>query len=67
MVLSSRFFVATEPTANTAVHEWTNILETGDKRAYEKQFMATSSFLGDRLQEGREKSTLLLNRLNHRR
>jgi len=52
---------------HTAVHEWTNILETGDKRAYEKQFMATSSFLGDRLQEGREKSTLLLNRLNHRR
>jgi prephenate dehydrogenase (NADP+) len=50
---------------HTAVHEWTNILELGDKRAYEKQFLATSKFLGERLQEGRDKSTLLLNRLKH--
>lgn len=49
---------------HTAVHEWTNILEIGDKRTYEKHFTATSRFLGDRLQEGREKSTLLLNRIN---
>lgn len=49
---------------HTAVHEWVNILEIGDKAAYEKQFAATSRFLGDRLAEGREKSTILLNRLN---
>lgn len=49
---------------HTAVHEWSNILEIGDKRAYEKQFAATSKFLGDRLSEGREKSTILLNRLS---
>src|SRR5690606_5702298 len=49
---------------HTAVHEWTNILEIGDKKTYEKHFTATSRFLGDRLEEGREKSTLLLNRLN---
>jgi len=49
---------------HTAVHEWTNILEIGDRRTYEKHFTATSRFLGDRLQEGRDKSTLLLNRLN---
>ncbi|ADQ16936.1 Prephenate dehydrogenase (NADP(+)) [Leadbetterella byssophila DSM 17132] len=50
---------------HTAVHEWTNILELGDKKAYEKQFLATSNFLGDRLEEGRDKSTHLLNRLIH--
>lgn len=51
---------------HTAVHEWANILEIGDKRAYEKQFEATSKFLGDRLQAGREQSTILLNQLNKR-
>lgn len=63
-VKDKRFFVD-DLAYHTAVHEWTNILELGDKRAYEKQFLATSKFLGDRLQEGRDKSTLLLNRLNH--
>lgn len=48
---------------HTAVHEWTNILEIGDKKAYEKQFLATSSFLSDRLEEGRRNSTILLNKI----
>lgn len=48
---------------HTAVHEWANILELGDKNAYEKHFSATSRFFGNRLAEGREQSTILLNRL----
>ncbi|MCD8540512.1 MAG: prephenate dehydrogenase, partial [Leadbetterella sp.] len=31
---------------HTAVHEWTNILEIGDKRAYEKQFNGHQPFPG---------------------
>lgn len=48
---------------HTAVHEWTNILELGDRQAYEKQFEATKKFLSGRLEEGRENSTLLLKKL----
>lgn len=49
---------------HTAVHEWTNILELGDMRAYEKHFEATKRFLKPRLEEGRSKSTELISRLN---
>ena len=49
---------------HTAVHEWTNILELGDKKAYEKHFEATKRFLSDRLIEGREKSNLLFSKLS---
>ncbi len=48
---------------HTAVHEWTNILELGDRKAYEKHFEATKRFLSDRLTEGREKSNLLFSKL----
>lgn len=48
---------------HTAVHEWTNILELGDRKAYEKHFEATKRFLSDRLSEGREKSNLLFSKL----
>lgn len=50
---------------HTAVHEWTNILELGDKNAYLKHFEATKKFLAPRLEEGRSKSTALINRLNN--
>jgi prephenate dehydrogenase (NADP+) len=50
---------------HTAVHEWTNILELGDKRAYEKHFEATKRFLKPRLEEGRLKSSELIARLNN--
>lgn len=50
---------------HTAVFEWANILEIGDRSIYEKHFKATRDFLKDRLQEGREKSSVLLNRLKN--
>jgi prephenate dehydrogenase (NADP+) len=49
---------------HTAVHEWTNILELGDKLAYEKHFNATKSFLQPRLEIGRQKSSELIAKLN---
>ena len=50
---------------HTAVHEWTNILELGDKKAYEKHFDATKRFLSERLDEGKLKSSELIAKLNH--
>ncbi len=50
---------------HTAVHEWTNILELGDKKAYEKHFDATKRFLSERLEEGKLKSSELIAKLNH--
>jgi prephenate dehydrogenase (NADP+) len=50
---------------HTAVHEWTNILELGDKKAYEQHFEATKRFLGSRLEEGRNKSNQLISRINN--
>ncbi len=50
---------------HTAVHEWTNILELGDKKAYEQHFEATKRFLGPRLEEGRNKSNQLISRINN--
>ena len=49
---------------HTAVHEWTNILELGDKKAYEQHFNATKRFLAPRLEEGRIKSNELISRIN---
>lgn len=49
---------------HTAVHEWTNILELGDKKAYEQHFDATKKFLAPRLEEGRRKSNELISRIN---
>jgi prephenate dehydrogenase (NADP+) len=49
---------------HTAVHEWTNILELGDKKAYQQHFEATANFLASRLEEGRQKSNELISRLN---
>ncbi len=48
---------------HTAVHEWTNILELGDKKAYEKHFDATKRFLSERLEEGKLKSNELIAKL----
>lgn len=50
---------------HTAVHEWSNILELGDKKAYVKHFEATQRFLGERLIEGRNQSNILISRLNN--
>jgi prephenate dehydrogenase (NADP+) len=49
---------------HTAVHEWANIVEIGDKKSYEKHFEATKHFLSPRLEEGRAKSNELIERLN---
>ncbi len=49
---------------HTAVHEWANIVEIGDKKGYEKHFEATKHFLSPRLDEGRQKSNELIRRLN---
>jgi prephenate dehydrogenase (NADP+) len=48
---------------HTAVHEWANIVELGDKESYRQHFEATKSFLSDRLDEGRQKSNLLIAKL----
>lgn len=48
---------------HTAVHEWANIVEMGDKESYRKHFEATKSYLSDRLEEGRTKSSLLIAKL----
>ncbi len=49
---------------HTAVHEWANIVEIGDKESYRKHFEATKAYLSDRLDEGRAKSSLLIAKLN---
>lgn len=48
---------------HTAVHEWANIVEMGDKESYRKHFEATKAYLADRLDEGREKSSMLIAKL----
>ena len=48
---------------HTAVHEWANIVEMGDKESYKKHFEATKEYLSPRLEEGRYKSGLLINKL----
>ncbi|CAH0995301.1 hypothetical protein EMA8858_01422 [Emticicia aquatica] len=48
---------------HTAVHEWANIVEMGDKESYRKHFEATKTYLSDRLEEGRAKSSLLIAKL----
>ncbi len=48
---------------HTAVHEWANIVEMGDKESYRKHFEATKNYLADRLEEGRTKSSLLIAKL----
>lgn len=52
---------------HTAVHEWANIIEKGDFASYHQQFETTKKFLAPRLQEGRDKSTLLISRLHESR
>jgi prephenate dehydrogenase (NADP+) len=48
---------------HTAVHEWANIVEMGDKESYRKHFEATKTYLSDRLDEGRQKSGQLIAKL----
>ncbi|MFN3850696.1 MAG: NAD(P)-binding domain-containing protein [Spirosomataceae bacterium] len=48
---------------HTAVHEWANIVELGDKESYRQHFEATKTFLANRLEEGRQKSSLLIEKL----
>ncbi len=48
---------------HTAVQEWAHIVESGDLKGYEQHFEKTSRFLEPRLQEGRLKSNLLIERL----
>jgi prephenate dehydrogenase (NADP+) len=50
---------------HTAVHEWANIVEMGDKESYRKHFEATKAYLADRLDEGRQKSSLLIAKLQN--
>ncbi len=50
---------------HTAVHEWANIVEMGDKESYRKHFEATKHFLSDRLEEGRNKSSQLISQLQN--
>ena len=50
---------------HTAVHEWANIVEMGDKESYRKHFEATKHYLSDRLEEGRAKSSLLIAKLQN--
>ncbi|MFY7907936.1 MAG: NAD(P)-binding domain-containing protein [Emticicia sp.] len=50
---------------HTAVHEWANIVEMGDKESYRKHFEATKAYLSERLEEGRAKSSLLIAKLQH--
>lgn len=49
---------------HTAVHEWANIIETGDEQSYYAHFEATQAYLKERLEEGRSKSSLLFAKLN---
>jgi prephenate dehydrogenase (NADP+) len=51
---------------HTSVHEWANIVELGDKNGYQKQFDAAKNFLSNRLEEGKQKSNLLIARLQNR-
>jgi prephenate dehydrogenase (NADP+) len=48
---------------HTAVHEWANILQLGDEKAYSKHFDETKRFLAPRLQEGLELSNRLIRKL----
>lgn len=50
---------------HTAVQEWAHIVEVGDKVGYERHFSRTKAFLAGRLDEGRNLSTLLIERLNN--
>ncbi len=49
---------------HTAVQEWAHIVENGDLKGYETHFEKTRAFLAPRLAEGRNKSNLLIERLN---
>lgn len=48
---------------HTAVHEWANILELGDMKAYEQHFNQTKAFLSPRLAEGLDLSNKLIAKL----
>jgi prephenate dehydrogenase (NADP+) len=48
---------------HSSVHEWANIVSTGNKEAYKRHFEETSSFLQPRLEEGRMLSSQLIERL----
>jgi prephenate dehydrogenase (NADP+) len=50
---------------HTSVQEWAHIIEIGDKKGYESHFERTKAFLSDKLDEGRKKSGMLIDRLNH--
>jgi prephenate dehydrogenase (NADP+) len=51
---------------HTAVHEWANIVETGDKKSYEIHFKKTKKFLEPRLNQGREISSKLITQINNK-
>ncbi len=51
---------------HTSVHEWANIVANGDKTGYKNHFETTKAFLSDRLEEGRNLSTKLIEKLNGR-
>lgn len=57
---------ADELSFHTAVQEWANIVEIGNAHSYEKHFEKTKLFLKDRLEEGREKSSMLIAKLQNR-
>ena len=57
---------ADELAFHTAVQEWANIVEIGNAHSYEKHFEKTKLFLKDRLEEGREKSSMLIAKLQNR-
>jgi len=51
---------------HTAVHEWASIVEIGDRESYRKHFEATKTYLSDRLDEGRQKSSQLIEKLRNK-
>jgi prephenate dehydrogenase (NADP+) len=50
---------------HTSVQEWAHIVEIGDKKGYESHFERTKAFLSDKLEEGRHKSSMLIERLKN--
>lgn len=50
---------------HTSVQEWAHIIEVGDKVGYESHFERTKTFLADKLEEGRLRSGMLIERLNN--
>lgn len=49
---------------HSAVREWSSIIGYGDMEGYKQHFEQTKLFFGDRLEQGRQRSTEMIRRLN---